>query len=171
MDWKIQKRFCLSCLAFKKCLPQARFFFRLWTFLEKLFGGHITSKIHVNVESRGSWYPVTVKESLWWDSPSAPHSALKDNLTPLSRFQKDLCQIKPLGHFAKNLDLYFYHRIKRRVKKDGTISYEGMLYEVSFELVILGNRLMILMPFPTLSFPPSKNRENKKPFYLSQDWN
>ena len=63
------------------------------------------------------------------------HSALKDNLTPLARFQKDLLKIKPLGHFAEKLDQYFYHRVKRLVKKDGTISYEGVLYEVSFELV------------------------------------
>lgn len=63
------------------------------------------------------------------------HSALKDNQTPLMRFQKDLIKIKPLGHFAESLDQYFYHRIKRRIKKDGTISYEGDLYEVSFDLV------------------------------------
>jgi putative transposase len=64
-----------------------------------------------------------------------PHSALKENTTPLTRFQKDLIKIKPLGHFAENLDKYFYHRIKRRVKKDSTISYDGGLYEVSCSLV------------------------------------
>lgn len=63
------------------------------------------------------------------------HSALQDRQTPLMRFQKDLIKIKSLGRFAENLDQYFYHRIKRRVKKDGTISYEGGLYEVSFNLV------------------------------------
>lgn len=61
------------------------------------------------------------------------HSAL--GTTPLARFQHDLLKIKPLGELALKLDEYFYHRVKRHVRKDGTLSYENSLYEVSFEYV------------------------------------
>ncbi|MHA2039259.1 MAG: DDE-type integrase/transposase/recombinase [Promethearchaeota archaeon] len=59
------------------------------------------------------------------------HSALQD--TPISRFQHDLLKIKPLGNLAENLDEYFYYRVKRFIRKDGTLSYNGSLYEVSFD--------------------------------------
>lgn len=64
-----------------------------------------------------------------------PHGALPESITPNMRFQRDLLKIKPLGHLAMQLDNYFYHRIQRQVKKDGTLSYNGTLYEVSFEYV------------------------------------
>lgn len=68
-----------------------------------------------------------------------PHSSLIncqtfDNQTPLERFQQDILKIQPLGNMAHHLDDYFYHRIKRKIKKDATLSYEGNLYEVPFEL-------------------------------------
>lgn len=58
-----------------------------------------------------------------------------DNQTPLERFQQDILKIQSLGNIANHLDDYFYHRIKRKIKKDATLSYEGNLYEVPFELV------------------------------------
>jgi putative transposase len=64
-----------------------------------------------------------------------PHSSFKKNVTPLMRFQQDILKIQPLGPIAQHIDDYFYHRIKRSVKKDGTLSYQNTLYEVSFDLV------------------------------------
>ena len=61
------------------------------------------------------------------------HSSLND--TPINRYQRDLLKIKPLGAIATKLDEYFYHRVKRFVRKDGTLSYDGALYEVSFEFI------------------------------------
>lgn len=62
------------------------------------------------------------------------HEGLEKNETPLSRWRKDQHQIRELGAFAAQLDSYFYHRIKRKVRKDGVVSWEGKEYEVPFEL-------------------------------------
>lgn len=62
------------------------------------------------------------------------HEGLEKGQTPLSRWRKDQLQVRQLGSFAKKLDSYFYHRIKRRVRKDGVVSWEGNKYEVPFEL-------------------------------------
>lgn len=62
-----------------------------------------------------------------------PHAGLGD-LTPLARYQQDLPKIRALGSFAVQLDALFYHRIKRHVKKDGTVSYLGERFEVAYEL-------------------------------------
>lgn len=79
------------------------------------------------------------------------HSALLnkelDHPTPLARFQEDLLKIQPLGELAKKLDEYFYHRIKRVIKKDGTLSYEGLLLEVPFEFV--GQTVYLVIDAPT----------------------
>ena len=60
-----------------------------------------------------------------------PHGGL-GNQTPLSVRQKGLSKVTPLGAFALQLDEIFYHRIKRKARKDGTISYLGTLYEVPY---------------------------------------
>lgn len=62
-----------------------------------------------------------------------PHAGL-EGLTPMQRYQKDLHHIHPLGEYAKNYDELFYHRLKRKVRKDGSVSYEGKRYEVPCEL-------------------------------------
>lgn len=59
------------------------------------------------------------------------HSSLKE--TPIARFQRDLLKIRQLGNLALKLDEFFYYRVKRFVRKDGTLSYNGSLYEVAFE--------------------------------------
>lgn len=59
------------------------------------------------------------------------HSTLQE--TPTSRFQRDLIKIRPIDNL--NLDEYFYHRVKRFIRKDGTLTYNDKLYEVSFEYV------------------------------------
>ncbi len=62
---------------------------------------------------------------------SQPHAGLAGK-TPLSVWQNYLQHVTPLGHFAHRLDELFYHRIKRKVRKDGTISYAGKLFEVPY---------------------------------------
>lgn len=62
-----------------------------------------------------------------------PHSGL-NNQTPLSRWRQDLIHIRPVqAHTC--IDNLFYHRHPRKVRKDGTIQWEGQLYEVPYELV------------------------------------
>ena len=62
-----------------------------------------------------------------------PHSGL-DGQTPLQRYQQDLPRVRTLGTLAARLDELFYHRITRKVRKDGTVSYQGGRFEVSYEL-------------------------------------
>jgi hypothetical protein len=52
----------------------------------------------------------------------------------LARFQQDLAQIRQLGQKAAQLDAIFYHRVKRKVRKDGSVSYQGRDFEVPYEL-------------------------------------
>ena len=62
-----------------------------------------------------------------------PHAGLA-GLTPLARYQQDLPQIRSLGAHAAQLDALFLHRIKRLVRKDGTVSYLGQRFEVPYAL-------------------------------------
>ena len=62
-----------------------------------------------------------------------PHGGLDDK-TPLARYQQDLPNIRLLGQKAAQLDAIFYHRVKRKVRKDGTVSYQGKDFEVPYEL-------------------------------------
>lgn len=62
------------------------------------------------------------------------HSGLNDERTPIERWRQDLLQITPLGDKAPLIDDYFYHREKRKVRKDGTVSYKNCFFEVPFEL-------------------------------------
>ena len=61
------------------------------------------------------------------------HSGL-GGMTPLARYQRDLPRIRSLGARAAQLDALFYHRVRRLVRKDGTVSYLGRRFEVPFEL-------------------------------------
>ena len=60
-----------------------------------------------------------------------PHSSL-DGKTPLAVWQNYLEYMTPLGTLAHQLDELFYHRIQRKVRKDGTISYAGKFFEVPY---------------------------------------
>jgi len=62
-----------------------------------------------------------------------PHSSLAGK-SPLSVWQKGLEFVTPLGTLAHQLDELFYHRVKRRVRKDSTISYAGQFFDVPYEL-------------------------------------
>jgi hypothetical protein len=62
-----------------------------------------------------------------------PHGGLDDQ-SPLERYQQDLPRIRNLGNKAPLIDQIFYHRIQRKVRKDGTVSYEAQAFEVPYEL-------------------------------------
>lgn len=62
-----------------------------------------------------------------------PHGGL-GGLTPLERYQQDLPMIRLLGQKAAHLDELFRHRVARKVRRDGTVSYQGRDFEVPFEL-------------------------------------
>jgi hypothetical protein len=51
------------------------------------------------------------------------------------RFEHDLGKLRTITQHAGQLDEIFYHREIRKVRKDGTISFEGNYYEVPFDLV------------------------------------
>lgn len=62
-----------------------------------------------------------------------PHGGLAGH-TPLARYQQDLARIRTLGERAARLDALFYHRLTRKVRKDGTVSYQGCFFEVPYAL-------------------------------------
>jgi len=61
------------------------------------------------------------------------HTSLK-GLTPLTRYQQDLARIRTLGKKALKLDELFYHRVSRKVRRDGTVAWNGEHFEVEYEL-------------------------------------
>ena len=77
------------------------------------------------------------------------HGGLDDK-TPLERWRDDLLHVRPLtAYLANKIDDVFYHRTERTVRKDGTISWEGNLFEVHHNLV--GEKV-------TLVFNPHTNQ-------------
>ncbi|MGE5204823.1 MAG: DDE-type integrase/transposase/recombinase [Chlamydiota bacterium] len=62
-----------------------------------------------------------------------PHGGL-GGLTPLQRYQQDLPKIRLLGPKAARLDDLFHHRVARKVRRDGSVSYQGRDFEVPYEL-------------------------------------
>ncbi len=59
-----------------------------------------------------------------------PHEGLS-NQTPIERWRQDLIQMRQLAPtMAHHLADIFCHRFKRRVRKDGTVSWEGQFFEV-----------------------------------------
>jgi putative transposase len=64
-----------------------------------------------------------------------PHAGLNGRL-PIDRWREDLMHVRPLTTFvAHKIDDIFCHRFDRTVRKDGTISWEGMRFEVPYEQV------------------------------------
>jgi putative transposase len=63
-----------------------------------------------------------------------PHEGLQGK-TPIDRWREDLVNIKPLGIMASKIDNIFYHRYKRLVRKDATVTWGGNFYEASYEQV------------------------------------
>jgi len=79
----------------------------------------------------------TLNTCLWAWVEQVYHQRLHSTLgcTPLQRWQQDLDTLRSLGPFASNLDALFYHRQSRRVRKDGTVSFDGRTFEVPYSLV------------------------------------
>lgn len=58
------------------------------------------------------------------------HAGLKGE-SPIERWRKELVHVRHLSPgIIERLDDIFMHRVKRRVKKDASVSWEGRLYEV-----------------------------------------
>lgn len=63
-----------------------------------------------------------------------PHSGLNDQ-TPIGRWRQDLVHVRPLtACMANKIDDIFCHRFERSVRKDGTVSWNGMRFEVAYHL-------------------------------------
>jgi hypothetical protein len=52
----------------------------------------------------------------------------------LERYQQDLPNLRLLGQKAARLDELFLHRVPRKVRRDGTVSYQSREFEVPYEL-------------------------------------
>lgn len=65
---------------------------------------------------------------------NTPHEGL-DGKTPLERYREDVDQVKQLSMRISELDELFYHREKRKVIKDGTVKWNGQIYEVPYRYV------------------------------------
>jgi transposase InsO family protein len=63
-----------------------------------------------------------------------PHAGLKGK-TPIERWREDLIHVTSLGLKAEKIDDIFYHRVKRTVRKDGTVCGEGQYYETDYRFV------------------------------------
>ena len=72
----------------------------------------------------------------------SPHAGLAGQ-TPLARYRQDLPKVRLLGSLAAKLDALFLHRVRRLVRKDGTVSYQGGRFEVPFELAGKTVRLLV----------------------------
>jgi putative transposase len=70
------------------------------------------------------------------------HNGLNGN-TPLARYQQDLLRIRTLGEYAERIDQLFLHRVNRKVRKDGTLSYCSRQFEVPYELSGKTIRLLV----------------------------
>ena len=80
-------------------------------------------------------------ETIYHRSPHSGHGL--DGGTPLQRYQRDLARIRTLGVLAEQIDELFYHRVLRKVRKDGTVSDQGERFEVPYELS--GKRVILVV--------------------------
>lgn len=72
-----------------------------------------------------------------------PHAGLNGK-SPIERWRQELVHVRHLSpQLIERLDDVFLHRVQRRVKKDGTVSWEGQLYEVNHQQVGENITLMV----------------------------
>jgi len=71
-------------------------------------------------------------EQVYHQTPHSGHGL--EGETPLRRYQRDLPRMRTLGFMAGQIDELFHHRVTRKVRKDGTVSYQGKRFEVPYEL-------------------------------------
>ena len=89
------------------------------------------------LQEKGNPLSLQQLNSYWWGwleqhYHTAEHSTL--GCAPIARYQQDLDRIRGLEERVSQIDTLFYHHIKRKVRKDGSISYEGVRYEVDYLL-------------------------------------
>ncbi len=70
------------------------------------------------------------------------HTSLK-GFTPLSRYQQGLARIRLLGSKAQKLDELFYHRVSRKVRRDGTVAWNGDRFEIDY--VLAGKQVQVVI--------------------------
>jgi transposase InsO family protein len=77
-------------------------------------------------------------ESIYHTRPHAGLDKLDTNehQAPIARWRQDLTHVRPLTtSLAARLDDIFCHYVERTVRKDGTVSWEGNVFEVEHKLV------------------------------------
>lgn len=101
----------------------------------RTFRGQFLSELIV--ENIHDLHDINTRLWAWLDQcyHQCSHSGLPDKQTPLERWRADLPHVQALGLIAHKIDDYFYHRLARRVKKDGTVSWESKKFEVDYTLV------------------------------------
>jgi len=73
-----------------------------------------------------------------------PHGGLSNLQSPIQRWRDDLVHIRPLQpYMTHQIDELFYHRYERLVRKNGTVSWDGMTFEVPHQLV--GQKVWIVV--------------------------
>ena len=70
------------------------------------------------------------------------HGGLEEK-TPIERWREDLIHIRAIGLKAAKLDDIFYHRYERKVCKDGTVHWNGKVFEVPYELS--GKKIILIV--------------------------
>ena len=73
---------------------------------------------------------------LWAWLEEVYHQAAHEGLQgkkPIERWREDLVHVRSLGPYAEKIDTIFLHRIKRLVRRDGTLAWDGKMFEVPYE--------------------------------------
>lgn len=70
------------------------------------------------------------------------HRGLNDK-SPIDRWREDLVNVRQLGFKANKIDDIFCHRTPRMVRKDGTIYWEGKVFEVDFKYA--GDKVVLVI--------------------------
>lgn len=100
----------------------------------RTFRGQFLSEL--NIQSIQSLDDLNQRLWAWTDRiyHRNPHNGI-NNKTPLECWRNDLINVRQLGHYASQIDNIFYHRYERKIRQDGTIQFNGQLFEVPFHLV------------------------------------
>jgi transposase InsO family protein len=70
------------------------------------------------------------------------HAGLGKDITPLMRWRADLIHVRRVNP-QDNIDDLFLHRHSRKVRKDGTVQWEGDFYEVPYQYA--GHTVMLVV--------------------------